>query len=143
MSQMRPMRFELRAMLIIAAVSALVFSLVASGSAFAAKSDGPGLYSIASAHMRAMGCNNAGSSDVAAHDPAAPKKSSHHADCPDCCRAPASAAAVLPERTGGCARRVGDVAPIYFSPFSCGEPENSIPTAVNGARAPPASWGVL
>lgn len=130
MSQMRATVVNLRAFFAIAAVCALVFSLVLSGSGVArATSSYPG-QAIEPCH----------SADAEPFDSGSTLPRGGHPKCPDCCLAAHANAATLPDRLANDVRpsRVA-WASVAYALRSDGEPEPAPVSSVNGARAPPAS----
>ena len=139
MSQMRVLARELRAVLSTAIVCALVFGLVFSNVAQAARSAGApnaagkvGAYALCLEHL----AHRAPAETRIA--PASKTDGSDRLHCPDCCLA-AHAAAVLPERFAAVAHPVPDRPSQSFHAWPSARASDSSPTStVNGARAPPA-----
>jgi len=120
-------------MFVIAVIGAFLSAFVASGAAIAG---GPG-HSGMSAANGVVSCHpSVSTAHVESPGDTAPR---HHVDCPDCCRIPTSASAVLPGRTGLAGEPAAYWSHIRFVSLACGEPETSAPSTVNGARAPPCA----
>lgn len=135
MSQMRAMRFELRAMVAVIAVCALVFSLLIAGAAHRMHDGSSGKIAL-QGKTHAVMCHDR----VSAFDPSTPSKNGpvDHKTCPDCCLAALVVSAVLPDRVATLARVIRAAAPISYVAFATRELEAPSSGAVNGARAPPS-----
>ncbi len=137
MSQLRAMRREFRAAFAVAAVCALMLSLLFSGAVRPAHAfaDSGG---VACAHAAYL----AGSHTAAAQNwtearrHGAPARSGHK--CPDCCLAAHANAAVLPERMAWVARLAERPATIHRNAIAARPPESLTSSGANGARAPPS-----
>jgi hypothetical protein len=137
MSQMRAMRVELRAIFAVAAVCALIFSLLVAGAMHQPRGDG--LNNIAQQQEHVATCHDlarhldANGSSTPAND-----GRQDHAGCPYCCLAALAGSAVLPERLATITRPVRASSPVFYYAFSAHEPDTAVASAANGARAPPA-----
>jgi len=138
MSQLRAMRREFRAALAVAAVCALMLSLLLSGATRPAH---------AFADLGGIACDHA-AYVAGLHGTAAQKGSSTQRDgspthstrsCPDCCLNAHAGHAVLPERLISVARPNAErAAPIQPSAVAAQPPESFAANGANGARAPPS-----
>lgn len=138
MSQLRAMRREFRAALAVAAVCALMFSLLLSGATRPAH---------AFADQGGIACDHA-AYVAGLHPTAAQKGSSTQRDglpthsprsCPDCCLNAHASHAVLPERLISVARPNAErAAPIQLCAVAAQPPESFTANGANGARAPPS-----
>ncbi|RNJ51051.1 hypothetical protein D1O30_17075 [Methylocystis hirsuta] len=138
MSQLRAMRREFRAALAVAAVCALMLSLLLSGATRPAH---------AFADQGGIACDHA-AYVAGLHATAAQKGSSTQRDgspthstrsCPDCCLNAHAGHAVLPERLISVARPNAErAAPIQPSAVAAQPPESFAANGANGARAPPS-----
>jgi hypothetical protein len=136
MSQMRAMRIELRAIVAVTSVCALIFSLLIAGTMYRPR------YGASHITAQQQDAQLATCHDVMqhmqAHGSSTPMNDgSHHTGCPGCCLASLASAAVLPERLATLQRPMRVASPISYYAFSAHEPETNISSAVNGARAPP------
>ncbi|MBM3553719.1 MAG: hypothetical protein FJX45_18730 [Alphaproteobacteria bacterium] len=137
MSQLRAMRREFRAAFAVAAVCALLFSLLVSGAVRSAHAFA-GSISVACDHSEYL----AGSPGVSVQDQTetqrrgAPAQTAHK--CPDCCLAPHANSAVLPGRVASVARPASRPATIHHSAVAAEPPESLTSSGANGARAPPS-----
>ena len=138
MSQLRAMRREFRAALAVAAVCALMLSLLLSGATRPAH---------AFADQGGIACDHA-AYVAGLHATAAQKGSSTQRDgspthstrsCPDCCLNAHTGHAVLPERLISVARPNAErAAPIQPSAVAAQPPESFAANGANGARDPPS-----
>ncbi|CCJ06788.1 hypothetical protein [Methylocystis sp. SC2] len=138
MSQLRAMRREFRAALAVAAVCALMLSLLLSGATRPAH---------AFANQGGVACDHA-AYVAGLHATAAQKGSSTQRDgapahsprnCPDCCLNAHAGHAVLPERLISVARPNAEpAAPIQLRAVAAQPPESFAANGANGARAPPS-----
>ncbi|MGJ0513283.1 DUF2946 family protein [Methylocystis sp.] len=138
MSQLRAMRREFHAALAVAAVCALMLSLLLSGATRPAH---------AYADQGGIACDHA-AYVAGLHATAAQKGSSTQRDgspthstrsCPDCCLNAHAGHAVLPERLISVARPSAErAAPIQPSAIAAQPPESFAANGANGARAPPS-----
>jgi len=138
MSQLRAMRREFRAALAVAAVCALMLSLLLSGATRPAH---------AFADQGGIACDHA-AYVAGLYATAAQKESSTQRDgspthstrsCPDCCLNAHAGHAVLPERLISVARPNAErAAPIQPSAVAAQPPESFAANGANGARAPPS-----
>jgi len=137
MSQMRAMRFELRAIVAALTVCALVLGLFVAGGARLAMAGasakvthGAGAHSIICQHQDA----NVSRTSAPADD-----RPSDHSRCPACCLAAFTASAALPLRIASVARPLASALPVvYFAP-AADHFETTVAGSVNGARAPPTA----
>jgi hypothetical protein len=139
MSHLRVLVRELRAVLSTAVACALIFGLVFSNVAQAARGAvSPNAAGKAGAHAQ---CVVHFAHRAASEKRVAPPTKDERSDrrhCPDCCLS-AHAAAVLPERCASVARPAADRAAQAFQlRLSARAPDNAPSSAVNGARAPPS-----
>ena len=138
MSQLRAMRWEVRAAFAVAAVCALMLSLLLSGATRPAH---------AFADQDGIACDHA-AYVAGLHATAAQKGSSTQRDgspthstrsCPDCCLNAHAGHAVLPERLISVARPNAErAAPIQPNAVAAQPPESFAANGANGARAPPS-----
>lgn len=138
MSQLRAMRRGYRAASAVAAVCALIFSLLLSGAARP---------SYAFVERIDVACDHSayhdGQDSAVAQRPTearrhgAPARSGHK--CPDCCLAAHAGSAVLPERVAWVTQPDAErSAEIRHSVVATPPPESFASSAANGARAPPS-----
>lgn len=135
MSQGRGQRIGLRAIFAIAAVCALVFSLLVSGAPHVSRG-------FATTHASSRGdvrpavCHDyvVDASEGATPDGGGRKK---RAECP-CCLAAHAGPAVLPERTATLTRLAPTATPAVYRAPTHALPRFSLLQTVNGARAPPS-----
>ena len=138
MSQLRAMRPEFRAAFAVAAVCALMFSLLSSGAmrpahALAERSD------IACDHFGYLSGTHAVSAQkgISAERDGLPARPAHR--CPDCCLSAHAGHAVLPERVASVARPSAERAvSIHHSAVAALPPKSLTSSGANGARAPPS-----
>jgi hypothetical protein len=133
MSQMRALRLKLRAIAAVAAICALIFSLLVAG-AHRPRHD--------ASHKTAQDaaiCHDLGRHlDAIGSWTPTKDKHSDRAECPYCCLASLAGSAVLPGRIATLARPIRAASIISYYAFSALEPETIVASAVNGARAPPS-----
>lgn len=136
MSQMRAMRSELRAIVAVAAVCALIFSLLVAGAMHRPRGDGLNDLPQKQAHVATChglaGHLGANGSSTPAND-----GQQDHEGCPYCCLAALAGSVVLPERLATIARPARASSPVSYYAFSAQEPETPLSNSANGARAPP------
>jgi len=137
MSQLRAMRREFRAAFAVAAVCALMLSLLLSGAVRPAHAFA-GPIGVACDHSAYLaGLHVAVAQDgTETQRRGAPAQSGHK--CPDCCLAAHANSAVLPERVASVARPAGRPATIHHSSVAAQPPESFTSGGANGARAPPS-----
>ncbi len=137
MSQLRAMRREYRAAFAVAAVCALILTLLLSGAGRPAHAFA-GPEGVACEHLAYLTGQPIAaaqdSSDAERHNASA--QSRHK--CPDCCRAAHAHSAVLPQRVASVARPVGRPATIHHRAIAARPPESMPSRGANGARAPPS-----
>ena len=138
MSQMRAMRIELRAIVVVIAVCASIFGLFLPAFTHSRHDGASSLASqqgdshIACPELKRPS-SAFGSSTAPAND-----RQSHQTQCPGCCLAALAASAVLPERVATLARPIRGASQVsYYASSSERKPETGASSAVNGARAPP------
>jgi hypothetical protein len=137
MSQLRAMRREFRTAFAVAAVCALMFSLLSSGAvrsahAFAGERGVACHHSLyfAEAHAAAQNESSTQRDGLPAHP-------AHR--CPDCCLSAHAAPAVLPERIASVTRPAAKrPATIDHRAAAAPAPESFVSNGANGARAPPS-----
>lgn len=137
MSQLRAMRRGFRAAFAVAAVYALLFSLLVSGAirpahAFA---DYGGVACDHSAYLAGPHVAT-GQDSTEAKRQDAPAQSGRK--CPDCCLAAHASSAVLPERVASVARPAERPSTIHLNATAARPPESLTSSSANGARAPPS-----
>jgi hypothetical protein len=137
MSQMRAMRKELRAIVAVAAVCALIFGLLVAGAMHRPR--GIALNDISQQRAHVATCHGlAGHLDANGSSTPANDGQRDNAACPYCCLAALAGSVVLPERLATIARPARASSPISYYAFSAREPETTVSNSANGARAPPA-----
>ncbi len=134
MSQLRAMRREFRAAFAVAAVCALMLSLLVSGAirpahAFAGVACDHSAY-LVGPHVAVA----QDSTEAKRHG--APARSA--GKCPDCCLAAHASSAVLPERVASVARPAAPAATIQLNAAAARPPKSLTSSSANGARAPPS-----
>ncbi|MBM3563117.1 MAG: hypothetical protein FJX48_08190 [Alphaproteobacteria bacterium] len=137
MSQLRAMRREFRAAFAVAAVCALVFSLLVSGAVRPAHAF-PGSAGVACDHSEYVVKSHAAPAKnwIDAQPRGAPSHFGHK--CPACCLAAHANSAVLPERVASFARPVAPAATIHHRAIAARPSESLTGSGANGARAPPS-----
>jgi hypothetical protein len=132
------MRVKMRAIFAVSLAFVLISSLFISSILYGARAPALGR----ATHGLSVSCHNWAVSTTQ-FDKGAPARKDGHSratGCPDCCLATHAGAAVLPDRFATVTRpmRVAESRARYFA-FSTHEMETAISSAVNGARAPPAT----
>lgn len=138
MSQLRAMRQEFRAALAVAAVCALMFSLLLSGATRPAHAfaDPGGIACDHAAYVASLHATAAQKGGATQRD-GSPTHSTH--SCPDCCLSVHAAPAVLPERVASALRPPAErPSEIRHCGVATQPPESFAANGANGARAPPS-----
>ncbi len=133
MSHVRAQSGGLRAVSAVAAICALVFALLVSGS-----TRGGHLVHAQSSAEGAVACHNLGG-ELTTNKSSQPARGGDHIDCGQCCLAAVAGAAVLPGRVATLSRPPQlSSSPVRYSAGKALKLKTAAPPAVNGARAPPA-----